>query len=108
MMRVGAKTDASLGLVPLGTANDFARSFGDDATDIGRSIRRAVTGAPEAIDVGVVNGEIFVNAASGGFGAMITATTPLELKKSPWRPGLFTDRPRADLGVQSECSPSEP
>ena len=32
------------------------------------------------IDVGEVNGRYFVNVASGGFGAEITATTPRDLK----------------------------
>ncbi|MGI9364361.1 MAG: YegS/Rv2252/BmrU family lipid kinase [Rhizobiaceae bacterium] len=81
VLRLGTGTDVSLGLVPLGTANDFARGFGDDASDIGRSIQRAVEGEAQPIDVGEINGQAFVNVASGGFGAMITATTPKQVKK---------------------------
>lgn len=73
--------DICMGLVPLGTANDFARSYGDMGDDLETSLRRAVTGDGQLIDVGLVNGKPFVNVASGGFGAKITATTPLEVKK---------------------------
>lgn len=73
--------DVSLGLVPLGTANDFARAYGDFGRDLGQSIRRAATGGASPIDVGRINGTYFVNVASGGFGAMITATTPQEVKR---------------------------
>lgn len=73
--------EVSFGVMPLGTANDLARSFGDTADDIAASLRRAVAGAALATDVGRVNGTHFVNVASGGFGAMITATTPSEMKQ---------------------------
>lgn len=71
----------SMGLVPLGTANDFARSFGDFGANLTTSLRRAAGGEARPIDVGRVNGRHFVNVASGGFGAMITATTPKDVKK---------------------------
>ncbi len=81
VLRLKKSAGVSLGLVPLGTANDFARSFGDDGTDLATSVRVAATGKPKPIDIGFINGKPFVNVASGGFGAMITATTPKEMKK---------------------------
>jgi lipid kinase YegS len=81
VLQLGKDTGVSIGLVPLGTANDFARGFGDDASDTGRSLRRALEGDGQPIDVGEVNGSAFANVASGGFGAMITSTTPVEVKK---------------------------
>ena len=81
VLRLDTKAPVSLGLVPLGTANDFARSFGDRGSDLEKSVRVAATGDAEPIDVGIINGKPFVNVASGGFGAMITATTPKEMKK---------------------------
>lgn len=74
-------TDVAMGLIPLGTANDFARSYGDDGSDVGSSLSRALTLQPTPIDVGQINGKVFVNVASGGFGAMITATTDRDLKR---------------------------
>lgn len=81
ILRLGANKDVEMGIVPLGTANDFARGFGDDGSDLDRSIRHAMFGTPAPMDVGVVNGKNFINVASGGFGAMITATTHPEIKK---------------------------
>lgn len=81
LMQFPADAGLSMGLVPLGTANDFARAFGDSGNDLRHSIRVAVTEDARSIDVGVINGQHFVNVASGGFGAMITATTPVDVKR---------------------------
>lgn len=71
----------TMAFLPLGTANDFARAFGDDGADIQSSLSCALTAAPAPIDVGWINGRAFINTASGGFGAMITATTDKDLKR---------------------------
>ena len=81
VLRFPPEAGLSMGLVPLGTANDFARAFGDSGVDLEHSIRVAATAEAEPIDVGVINDAHFVNVASGGFGAMITATTPVEIKR---------------------------
>lgn len=81
LMHCDAEPSVVLGLIPLGTANDFARSYGDDGSDLSASLLRAATSDAKPIDVGLINGRPFVNVASGGFGAMITATTPKEIKK---------------------------
>ncbi|SFK91869.1 lipid kinase YegS [Shimia haliotis] len=81
ILRMGVADSVDMGLVPLGTANDFARAFGDDGSDPESSLRRAITGESKAIDLGRINGEVFVNVASGGYGAMITATTDVEIKR---------------------------
>lgn len=81
VLALGEDVEVSMGLVPLGTANDFARAYGNDGSDISDSIRVAVTGQVQRIDVGRINSEYFVNVASGGFGAMITATTPQDVKR---------------------------
>jgi lipid kinase YegS len=69
-----------LGVVPLGTANDFAIGCG-----IPRDPEEALTLCMEGdglpVDVGKANEHWFLNAASIGFGAEITATTPPELKQ---------------------------
>ncbi|WP_420411008.1 lipid kinase YegS [Roseibium sp.] len=77
----GAEREVALALLPLGTANDFARGVGIPSNDLTSSLRLAVSGGEHAIDVGVVNGRHFVNVASGGIGAEITSTTPVELKR---------------------------
>ena len=70
----------NLGVVPLGTANDFANACG-----IPRSAEEAlalcIEGTAVPIDLGRANNHWFINAASSGFGAEITATTSPELKR---------------------------
>ena len=73
---------AAMGVLPLGTANDFAHGCGLPVDDLGKCLEIACTGDPKPIDVGRMNGRSFINVASGGFGAEITATTPVEMKKA--------------------------
>lgn len=77
----GGDRKVTLGVFPLGTANDFARGCGLPADDLTECLRIACTRASKPIDVGVMNKRYFVNVASMGFGAEITATTPVDLKK---------------------------
>lgn len=70
---------ASLVLMPLGTANDFARAAGvplepAQALDL-------LDVMPSPIDLGEVGGQVFLNMATGGFGSQVTANTSEELKK---------------------------
>lgn len=71
--------DASLALMPLGTANDFARAAGIPLAPFDAL---ALLDEPaQTIDVGEVNGGIFINMATGGFGSKVTANTSEELKR---------------------------
>jgi len=62
---VAVRIGATLGVLPLGTRNHFARDLGLplDVTDAASTIRR---GAIRTVDVGELNGRIFVNNASLG------------------------------------------
>jgi lipid kinase YegS len=74
-----SEADASLAVLPLGTANDFAR-----AAEIPLEPFDALTllnREPVWVDVGEMNGELFMNMATGGFGSKVTATTSSELKR---------------------------
>lgn len=74
-----AHTDASLVLLPLGTANDFAR-----AAEIPLEPRQALALLDEparAIDLGEAGDQLFLNMATGGFGSQVTANTSEDLKK---------------------------
>jgi len=77
----GLPPGCSLGVLPLGTANDFARSADIPADDLAASLRIAASASPQSIDVGLVNGRLFVNVLSGGFGSRVTAETDPRLKK---------------------------
>jgi lipid kinase YegS len=69
-----------LGIVPLGTANDFAAGCGIPR-DPAKALALCIKGEAVPIDVGKANEHWFINAASSGFGAEITATTSPELKR---------------------------
>jgi len=56
----------ALGLLPLGTHNHFARQLGIPA-DLPGAVRVLAEGARRRVDVGTVNGHIFLNNASIGF-----------------------------------------
>lgn len=58
-----------LGVLPLGTANDFARSLG--IGDIAAALDAIVHGHRRAVDVGLVNGVHFLNAVGIGLGPRI-------------------------------------
>jgi lipid kinase YegS len=69
-----------LGVVPLGTANDFATGCGIPL-DPEKALALCMEGDGVPVDVGKANEHWFLNAASVGFGAEVTATTPPELKR---------------------------
>ena len=74
-------TSVGLGIIPAGTANDFARQVGipdepSAAMDI--VLRRR----PVVIDTAAMNGRRFLNVSSGGIGAEATAETPPDAKAS--------------------------
>ena len=69
-----------LGIVPLGTANDFAAGCGIPR-DPAKALALCMKGEAVPIDVGKANDRWFINAASSGFGAEITATTSPDLKR---------------------------
>ncbi len=73
--------DMAIGVLPLGTANDFARGCGLPL-DPYDALKLAVTGRPVKIDIPSANGVYFANVASGGFGAEVTVGTPANLKKA--------------------------
>ena len=69
---------ASLALLPLGTANDFARAAGIPL--VPAEALSLLEFAPRPIDLGEVDGQLFLNMATGGFGSKVTANTSEELK----------------------------
>lgn len=74
-----AKTTASLALLPLGTANDFAHAAG---IGLDPRIALALLDTPaQPIDLGEVEGQVFLNMATGGFGSNVTANTSEDLKR---------------------------
>lgn len=80
LMELPAATRPALGIVPQGTANDFANACGIPV-EPREALALCVAGVAVPVDVGRANHRWFLNAASSGFGATVTASTPPELKR---------------------------
>jgi len=90
----------AVGLLPLGTANDCARNLGVPS-DPAAAIDVALHGRVHPVDVALVNGKPFVNAATIGLGPKVTKHLTTELKA---RLG-FLSYPRALLSAYRESRP---
>jgi diacylglycerol kinase (ATP) len=73
--------DVPLGIIPLGTANDFARQVGIPA-DADHAMDVILQRKPRRLDTASLNGRRFLNVSAGGVGAEATADTPPEVKES--------------------------
>lgn len=80
LMNLSTASRPTLGIVPVGTANDFATGCGIPR-EPGKALALCMKSAGVPIDVGKANNHWFINAASSGFGAEITATTSPDLKR---------------------------
>lgn len=70
---------ASLGYVPAGTTNDFARTLQLPKAP-GKCIQKILSGSPRTLDIGSFNGRNFTYIASLGAFTKISYSTPQKLK----------------------------
>ena len=63
-------TESILGVIPMGTGNDFSRTIGV-GTDLRKAVSTLVTGEPKRIDLGKTCGGYFINIAGCGFDAVV-------------------------------------
>jgi lipid kinase YegS len=73
--------NCGIGIVPHGTANDFAQGCNIPADPPLEALRVIAQGHVQHLDVGRANGKLFANVATGGFGAEVVNGTPQALKK---------------------------
>ena len=82
-----AYLDMALGILPLGTTNNFARTLGlplnlAGATDV------LAAGKVADVDLGRVGDDFFANLVSAGLSAYVAANVPHQLKRLA-RPGCL-------------------
>jgi YegS/Rv2252/BmrU family lipid kinase len=65
------RSSAALGVVPMGTGNDFAKLVGVYQHGLERATQRLVAATPRRFDAGRVLGEYFVNTLGFGFGPAV-------------------------------------
>ena len=80
--------DVILGVLPLGTANSFARTLGLPL-DVDGAIDVLANGVPKRIDLGMIDGDYFANCAAMGLSPQIAETVPHNLKKVLGRIGYL-------------------
>ena len=73
--------DIPIGVIPAGTANDFAGMLGVRG-DISRACRAILDGEDQRVDLGVAGGERFVNVFSCGLFTDVSQKTPTVLKNN--------------------------
>lgn len=79
---------AVFALLPLGTANSFARTLGIPM-DLDGAIEVIVTGEPRRIDLGMIDKDYFANCAAIGMSPLIAETVPHNLKRYLGRVGYL-------------------
>ena len=71
--------DIPIGIIPVGTANDFAGTLGLSSQPL-EAARQIVEGSVERVDCGCVNGLYFINVLSFGLFTTTSQHTPDDLK----------------------------
>ena len=75
-------------LLPLGTANSFARTMGVPL-DLDGAVDVIANGEAREIDVGCINGDYFLNAAAMGLAPKVAESVPHGLKRTLGRLGYL-------------------
>ncbi len=90
ILNANPKPEIPMAVMPIGSANDFARGCGIPHKSLTAALRLAATGKSHTIDVGRMDyreakkpkeSTFFINSAIIGFGAEVTFQTPESLKK---------------------------
>ena len=76
-----AGTDAAIGVLPMGTLNHFAKDVGIPRR-LEAAVRNIFTGQFTSVDVGEVNGHVFVN--NSGIGFLSALRTPTGGTGATW------------------------
>ncbi|MFX0549924.1 YegS/Rv2252/BmrU family lipid kinase [Hathewaya histolytica] len=73
--------DIPIGILPTGTANDFAKLIGMPA-NVGEACEKIINSDVKVVDIGKINDKYFVNVASTGLFTDISQKTDVNLKNT--------------------------
>jgi len=109
LFAASAEPDVTMAVLPLGSANDFARSCGIPPRNPSEALLLAADTEPTEIDVGCVNQRYFLNAVIAGLGAEVNFRTPELMKRwlggtAYWVTGFLSAFPSAAYPVQVRTS----
>jgi diacylglycerol kinase (ATP) len=105
----GGLASTILGVIPLGTGNDFAQALGLP-TDVDEALTVLNEVHTIAVDVGVMNGRSFVNISGGGFIAEVSEAVTPQMKSIAGRLAYLVGGAQALLefdpvGMRLEAEP---
>jgi YegS/Rv2252/BmrU family lipid kinase len=87
LLATGIASLPQVGIVPIGTGNDFARLTGTHRLGPAEAVRRLAAGRERLFDVGLAWGEYFVNSLGLGFDALVASWVPRF--RHLWRPLVY-------------------
>lgn len=90
---------ATLGVIPVGTGNDFAKLVGLYRHEPARAVERLVSARAERFDVGRVGDEYFVNSMGFGFGPEVVRVRDARRTRTGWL-SYLSPVPRAFFGFR--------
>lgn len=95
-------TERTLGVLPLGSGDDFAFALGLDRRDLAGALRIVRAGRVERVDSGVVNGQPFINVVGVGLDADVARAVggapPLLREGGAYLYAILTALLRLELG----------
>jgi YegS/Rv2252/BmrU family lipid kinase len=92
--------DCVFAVLPLGTANSFARTLGLPL-DLDGAVATIASGQRRRVDLGMIDKDYFVNAASLGLSPMIGQTVPHKLKRYLGRIGYLLWAVKCSVGFRA-------
>lgn len=82
LMKIGPSLRPRMGIIPLGSGNDYARSLGVAINEPEKSLAQILQGVTRKVDLGLVNGIYFDETLSFGVDAAIALDTMERRQKS--------------------------
>lgn len=88
LMKIGSDLRPRLGIVPIGSGNDFARTLDMSINSPERALAELVRGKERTIELGIVNGTYFMETLSWGVDAAIAIDTTERRKSHAGESGI--------------------